>query len=205
MLRYKNTCYRWTELNPDNSRIGLWDRDLLGVQFRCLFSFFLGLSVTIPSLQCRMVIHQQQNWQQDWTSGTGCGIGLIVEILWIKSRRCVAIGVRLHSRGWACRYTAATHCNTLQYTATHCNTLQHTASLCNTLQYTATHCNTLRHTATHCNTLQHTATQDIMDQVSTLQSEYDGILVGECAVMQGQCVAACCSECAVTQECCSAL
>ena len=44
-----------------------------------------------------------------------------------------------------------------------------------------------------------------MDQVSTLQSEYDGILVAECAVMQGQCVAACCSECAVTQECCSAL
>jgi len=34
------------------------------------------------------------------------------------------------------------------------------ATHCNTLQYTATHCNALHRTATHCNTLQHTATPD---------------------------------------------
>jgi len=58
---------------------------------------------------------------------------------------------------------AATHCNTLQYTATSCNTLltgnfftlQHAASHCNTLQRFAMHFNTLQHSATHCNTLQH--------------------------------------------------
>ena len=48
-LRYKNTCYSWTEWNIDNSKIGSWDRDFLGVHFKFLFSFFLGLSVTIPS------------------------------------------------------------------------------------------------------------------------------------------------------------
>jgi len=50
MFRYKNTCYSWTELNTNNNKIGSWVRDLLGVQFKHLFSFFLGLSVTIPSL-----------------------------------------------------------------------------------------------------------------------------------------------------------
>jgi len=46
MLQYKNTCYSWTELNTDNSKIGSWARDWLGVQF----PFFLGLSATIPSM-----------------------------------------------------------------------------------------------------------------------------------------------------------
>ena len=69
-------------------------------------------------------------------------------------------------------YDAATHCNTLQYTATHfrdttlyvtvthckCNTLQHTAIHRSTLQHTAIHRSTLQHTAIHCNTPQHTAT-----------------------------------------------
>ena len=49
MLQYKDTCYSWTKLNTDNSKIDPWGRDLLGVQFKYLFSFFLGLSATIPS------------------------------------------------------------------------------------------------------------------------------------------------------------
>ena len=49
MLRYKNTSCSWTELNTDSSKIGSWSRDSLGVQFKYLFPFFLGLSVTIPS------------------------------------------------------------------------------------------------------------------------------------------------------------
>jgi len=36
-------------LNTDNSKIGPWSRDLLDVQFKYLFSVFLGLSATIPS------------------------------------------------------------------------------------------------------------------------------------------------------------
>ena len=49
MLRHKNTCYSWKELNTDNSQISSWGPDLLGVQFKYICSFFLGLSVTIPS------------------------------------------------------------------------------------------------------------------------------------------------------------
>ena len=49
MLHCKDTCYSWTELNTNNSKIGPWFRDLLGVQFKCLCSFFLGLSATIRS------------------------------------------------------------------------------------------------------------------------------------------------------------
>ena len=49
MHKYKNICYSWTELNTNKSKIGSWGRDLFGVQFKYLFPFFLGLSVTIPS------------------------------------------------------------------------------------------------------------------------------------------------------------
>ena len=49
---YKDTCYSWTELNTNNSKIGSWGRDLPGVLFKYLFSFFLGLSVT-PSIHCQ--------------------------------------------------------------------------------------------------------------------------------------------------------
>jgi len=49
MLQYKNTSYSWTELNTNNNKIDLWGRDLLGMQFKYLFSFFLGLSAPIPS------------------------------------------------------------------------------------------------------------------------------------------------------------
>jgi len=97
-------------------------------------------------LQCRMMIRKQHNSKQDWKSGTGCGIGGIVELLWIKDR------------------------------------LQHAATHCNTLQRTATHSYTLQHTASHCDTLRHTATLDIVDRVSTLRLEYDGIFVAEPAV-----------------------
>jgi len=38
-------------LNTDNSKISPRGRDLLGVQFEYLFSFFLGLSVTNPSIE----------------------------------------------------------------------------------------------------------------------------------------------------------
>jgi len=47
MLQYKDTCYSLTELNTNNSKIG----DLLCVQFKFIFSFFLGPSATIPSAQ----------------------------------------------------------------------------------------------------------------------------------------------------------
>ena len=43
MLQYKDTCHSWTEFNTDNSKIGQWGRDLLGVQLKYLFPFFLGL------------------------------------------------------------------------------------------------------------------------------------------------------------------
>jgi len=49
MLHYKDTCYSWTELHTNNSKIGLWGRGWLSVQFKYLFSFFLGISSTIPS------------------------------------------------------------------------------------------------------------------------------------------------------------
>ena len=51
MLLYKNFCYNWTELNTDNSKIGSWGLDLLGVQFKYIFPFFLGLSALIPSVE----------------------------------------------------------------------------------------------------------------------------------------------------------
>ena len=56
---YKNSCYSWTELNTDNSKIGLWSRDLLDMQFKYLFPFFLGLSATM-SFPCRD--HRSMPW-----------------------------------------------------------------------------------------------------------------------------------------------
>jgi len=38
MLQYKNTCYNCTELNTNNDKINLWGHDLLGMQFKYLFS-----------------------------------------------------------------------------------------------------------------------------------------------------------------------
>jgi len=52
MPLYKDSCYSWTELNTDNSKIGQCSRDLLKMQFQYLFSFFLVLSATIPSCTC---------------------------------------------------------------------------------------------------------------------------------------------------------
>ena len=49
--QYKDSCYSWTELNTINSKICPWSCDLLDVNFKYLFSFFLGLSATIPSAQ----------------------------------------------------------------------------------------------------------------------------------------------------------
>jgi len=57
LLWYKNTCYSWTDLNTINSKIFWRGRDLLGVQFKYLFSFFLGLSVTIPSVRGTGSLH----------------------------------------------------------------------------------------------------------------------------------------------------
>ena len=42
MLQYKDTCHSWTELKTDQGKIGPWGRDLFGVQFNYLFSFFLA-------------------------------------------------------------------------------------------------------------------------------------------------------------------
>jgi len=70
MTQCKSICYSWSELSTDNSKIGPWSRDLpwLDVQFRVKyhFSFFRGLSATIPStwldfLCCEFV------WKTDFT------------------------------------------------------------------------------------------------------------------------------------------
>ena len=49
MPQCKSICYSWSELSIDNNKIGPWSRDLLDVQFKYHFSFFRGLSATIPS------------------------------------------------------------------------------------------------------------------------------------------------------------
>jgi len=69
MLEYKDTCYSWTELNTDNSKIGPWGRDLLGLQFKYLFSFFLGLSATIPLVRPRM---EKSLWLPTVTNSLMC-------------------------------------------------------------------------------------------------------------------------------------
>jgi hypothetical protein len=49
MPHYKSIGYSSLELITDNSKIGAWSRDLLDGQLKYRFSFFLGLSATIPS------------------------------------------------------------------------------------------------------------------------------------------------------------
>ena len=49
MLQCKNISYSWSGLNTNDSKIGPRGRDSLGMHFKYLFPFFLGLSATIPS------------------------------------------------------------------------------------------------------------------------------------------------------------
>ena len=49
MPHYKGVCESWSELITNNGKSGPWSRDLLGVQFKSIFSFLLVLSATIPS------------------------------------------------------------------------------------------------------------------------------------------------------------
>jgi len=51
MPQYKGICYSRSELITNNSKISPWSRDLFDVQFKYPFSFCLGLSATIPSLE----------------------------------------------------------------------------------------------------------------------------------------------------------
>jgi len=184
VLQYKDTCYNWTELNTNNSKIGPWGRDLLGVQFKSIFSFFLSLSATIPS--------SEHSKRLAWSY---CGNTLQFTVTYCSSLQLFAthcntihcttllaynrLALPLCMLEMPCMVVAeqqtASRYHTLQHAATHCNTLQLTAThyLSGVWQtrvahrYTpndlhscseATHCNSLQPTATHCNTLQLTAT-----------------------------------------------
>jgi len=46
----KGSCHTWTELNTDNGEFDLQSRHWIRAQFKHLFSYFLGLSASIPSL-----------------------------------------------------------------------------------------------------------------------------------------------------------
>jgi len=67
MPRYKSICSGGSELVTNNNKIGPWSRDLLHVQFKYHFFFFLGVSAIIPSV-CPLCQHcsswhlQPSNW-----------------------------------------------------------------------------------------------------------------------------------------------
>ena len=91
-------------MNTDNSKIGPWSRDLIDVQFKYIFSFFLGLSATIPSVK-PLQYHCNKEFTLQHTI-THCNT-------------CQVTG-QFHEKGY-CSTTATTisHCSAQQHTATY--------------------------------------------------------------------------------------
>ena len=60
MLQYKNTSYSWAEFNTENNKIDRRGRDLFGMQFKYVFSFFLDLPAPIPSLDSELASSERR-------------------------------------------------------------------------------------------------------------------------------------------------